>query len=138
MLVHAQLVNEGYRVGSTTVRAYMGEQRRQRQEVYVFLIWRLGEAAQVEFFKVTVEVSGERQKAWLFVLDLMHSERDFVWLYGCTSAATRSRFWTSQCAHLRASRRRGGVLHLRHLKAAVAAHRDDGLDLMLLPQHVSS
>ena len=52
-LVHAQLLREGYQVGSTTVRAYLAEQRRQRQEVYVPLIWRPGEAAQVDFFEVT-------------------------------------------------------------------------------------
>ena len=34
-LVHKQLLEEGYRVGSTTVRAYLAEQRRARQEVYL-------------------------------------------------------------------------------------------------------
>ena len=80
-LVHAQLLREGYQVGSTTVRAYLAEQRRQRQEVYVPLVWRPAEAAQVDFFEVTVEVGGERQKAWLFVLHLMYSGRDSAWLY---------------------------------------------------------
>ena len=80
-LMHAPLVREGFQVGSTTVRAYLAEQRRQRQEVNVPLIWRLGDAAQVDFFEVTVEVAGERQKAWLFVLHLMYSRRDFAWLY---------------------------------------------------------
>ena len=67
-LVHEQLRREGYQVGSTTVRAYLAEQRRARQEVYVPLVWRAGDAAQVDFFEVTVEVAGERQPAWLFVL----------------------------------------------------------------------
>ena len=62
-LVHEQLLREGYQVGSTTVRAYLAEQRRARQEVYVPLVWRAGEAAQVDFFEVTVEVAGERQLA---------------------------------------------------------------------------
>ena len=44
-LVHGQLLREGYRVGSTTVRAYLAEKRRQRQEVYLPLVWRPGEAA---------------------------------------------------------------------------------------------
>ena len=80
-LVHGQLLREGYRVGSTTVRGYLAQKRRQRQEVYLPLIWRPGEAAQVDFFDVTVEVAGERQKAWLFVVHLMYSGRDFAWVY---------------------------------------------------------
>ena len=62
-LVHRQLRAEGYEVGSTTVRSYLAEPRRQRQEVYVPLSWRPGDAAQVDFFEVTVEVAGERLKA---------------------------------------------------------------------------
>ena len=41
-LVHQRLRAEGYQVGSTTVRAYLAEQRRARQEVYVPLVWRPG------------------------------------------------------------------------------------------------
>ena len=80
-LVHQQLLREGHQVGSTTVRAYLAEQRRARQEVYLPLVWRAGDGAQVDFFEVTVEVAGERLKAWLFVLRLMYSGRDFGWLY---------------------------------------------------------
>ena len=35
----------------------------------------------MDFFEVTVDVGGERRKAWKFVLRLMYSGRDFVWLY---------------------------------------------------------
>ena len=79
--MHRQLVEEGYQVGSTTVRAYLAEKRRQLQEVYVPLVWCPGEAAQVDFFEVTVEIAGQRQKAWLFVMRLMYSGRDFAWIY---------------------------------------------------------
>ena len=41
-LVHQQLLREGHQVGSTTVRAYLAEQRRARQEVYLPLVWRAG------------------------------------------------------------------------------------------------
>ena len=88
-LVHQRLLAEGYLVGSTTVRAYLAEQRRGRQEVFVPLVWRAGDAAQVDFFEVTVDLAGERCKAWLFVLHLMHSGRDFAWLYERSNAATR-------------------------------------------------
>ena len=57
------------------------EWRRERAEVYVPLVHRPGESAQVDFFEVTAEISGERCKAWLFLMRLMHSGRDCVWLY---------------------------------------------------------
>jgi transposase len=51
--VHRELIEEGYRVGITTVREYLREKKRQRAEVYVPLLW----------------------------LHLMYSGKDFVWLY---------------------------------------------------------
>jgi len=54
-------------VGPTLVRQYLREVRRQRQEVYIPLIHRAGEQAQVDFFEVTVEVGGQRLKAWEFL-----------------------------------------------------------------------
>ena len=79
--LHRQLREEGYRVGETLVRAYLREWRRRRAEVYVPLVHRPGEEAQVDFFEVTVEVGGERRKAWKFLMRLMYSGRDFVRLY---------------------------------------------------------
>ena len=115
-LVHTQLLREGYRVGGTTVRAYLAERRRQRQEVYLPLVWRPGEAAQVDFFDVTVEVGGERRKAWLFVVHLMYSGRDFAWLYErCNQIAFLD-------GHVRAFEHLGGVVArciYDNLKAAV-------------------
>ena len=115
-LVHQRLRAEGYRVGSTTVRAYLAEQRRVRQEVYVPLPWRPGEAAQVDFFEVTVEVAGQRRLAWMFVLHLMYSGRDFAWLYErCNQVAFLD-------GHVRAFGHLGGVVRrciYDNLKAAV-------------------
>ena len=109
-LVHRQLREEGYEVGSTTVRCYLAERRRKRQEVYVPLIWRPGDAAQVDFFEVTVEVAGERQKAWLFVVHLMYSGRDFAWLYErCNQIAFLD-------GHVRAFKHFGGVVGALHLR----------------------
>ena len=45
------------------------------------LTYRPGELAEVDFFEVQVDVAGRRQKAWLFVLRLMYSGRDFAWIY---------------------------------------------------------
>ena len=78
--LHRQLVEEGFRVGITTVKDYVREWKRQRAEVFIPLVHRPGEA-QVDFFDVTVEVGRERRRAWKFVLRLMFSGRDFVWLY---------------------------------------------------------
>ena len=75
------LREEGHEVGLTLVLEYLREWRRQRAEVYVPLVHRPGESAQVDFFEVTVELSGERGRAWLFLMRLMHSGRDFVRLY---------------------------------------------------------
>ena len=78
--LHRQLVEEGFQVGVTTVRAYLRERRRRAAEVFVPLVHRPGEA-QVDFFEVTVDVGGERRKVWKFLLRLMYSGGDFVWLY---------------------------------------------------------
>lgn len=79
--IHRELVEEGYRVGITTVREYLREQCRQAAEVYIPLIHRPGDEAQVDFFQVTVAEGGCSLKVWKFVMRLMYSGRDFVWLY---------------------------------------------------------
>ncbi len=79
--IHRQLIEEGYDVGITTVREYLREKRRQKQEVYIPLVYFPGECAQVDFFEVTVEEAGELRKAWKFLMRLMYSGKDFVWLY---------------------------------------------------------
>ena len=76
-----QLREEGYEVGSTTVREYLAEKRRQTAEVFIPLVHRPGDEAQVDFFEVTVEEQGVRRKVWKLVMRLMHGGWDFVWLY---------------------------------------------------------
>lgn len=79
--IHRQLREEGYEVGTTTVRTYLREKRRQAAEVYIPLVYHPGDVAQVDFFEVTVDEEGTRRKAWKFLMRLMYSGRDFVWLY---------------------------------------------------------
>jgi len=79
--IHQQLIEEGYKVGGSTVREYLREKRRQTAEVYIPLVHRAGDEAQVDFFQVTVDEDGMRRKPWKFVMRLMYSGRDFVWLY---------------------------------------------------------
>ena len=79
--VHRQLVEEGYAVSVTTVRSYLREKRRQASEVFIPLVHRAGDSAQVDFFEVTVIESGQMRKAWKLLIRLMYSGRDFVHLY---------------------------------------------------------
>mgnify|MGYP005854156569 CR=1 FL=1 len=103
--IHRQLREEGYEVGSTTVRAYLREKRRQAAEVYIPLVYRPGDVAQVDFFEVTVEEDGTIRKVWKFLMRLMYSGRDFVWLYDrCDQLAFLD-------GHVRAFAYLGGVPH---------------------------
>lgn len=79
--LHELLRTEGYRVGVTAVKAAVAEWRRQRREVFVPLTYRPGDLAEVDFFEVLVDVAGVRRKAWLFLVRLMYSGRDFAWVY---------------------------------------------------------
>lgn len=79
--LHEMLLAEGHRVGVTLVRAAVAEWKRQRREVFVPLTYRPGDLAEVDFFEVLVDVAGQRSKAWLFLMRLMYSGRDFAWIY---------------------------------------------------------
>jgi transposase len=79
--LHALLVEEGHAVGITLVKTAVAEWRRQRREVFIPLTYRPGDLAEVDFFEVLVDVAGVRRKAWLFLLRLMYSGRDFAWIY---------------------------------------------------------
>lgn len=79
--LHRQLVHEEFAVGETTVRTWFREWQRRRKEVFVPLVHRAGDEAQVDFFEVVVDIDGVRCKRWMFVMRLMYSGRDFTWLY---------------------------------------------------------
>lgn len=79
--LHEMLVAEGHHIGETLVKAAVAEWKRRRREVFVPLVYRPGELAEVDFFEVLVDVAGVRRKAHLFVMRLMYSGRDFAWLY---------------------------------------------------------
>lgn len=79
--LHQMLRGEGLVVGVTTVKEAVAEWKRQRREVFVPLVYHPGELGEVDFFEVLVDIGGERRKAWMFVLRLMHSGRDFAWIY---------------------------------------------------------
>ncbi len=79
--LHALLLAEGQRVGVTVVKEAVAEWKRQRHEVFLPLTYRPGDLAEVDFFEVLVDVDGIRRKAWLFLMRLMYSGRDFAWIY---------------------------------------------------------
>ncbi len=45
------------------------------------LVYKPGELAEVDFFEVEVDLDGARITAFLFLMRLMSSSRDFCWLY---------------------------------------------------------
>jgi len=79
--LHTMLVVEGFAVGQTTVKAAVAEWKRKRREVFVPLVYPAGDLAEGDFFEVLIELAGAMVKAWMFVMRLMHSGRDFAWLY---------------------------------------------------------
>jgi transposase len=79
--LHRELIEEGFSVGERTVRQYLAEKRRQAAEVYIPLVHRPGDEAQIDFFEVMVDEGGLRRKVWKFLMRLMYSGRDFVHLY---------------------------------------------------------
>ena len=79
-LLHAELRGQGHDVGLTTVREVLREHKRAKAESFIPLIYRPGEVAQVDFFEVYVDINGERRKAFMFLMRLMYSGRDFAWL----------------------------------------------------------
>jgi transposase len=79
--LHELLIAEGHRVGVTLVKEAVAEWKRQRREVFVPLTYRPGDLAEVDFFEVLVDLGGVRRKAWLFLMRLMYSGRDFAWIY---------------------------------------------------------
>lgn len=79
--LHGLLHAEGHQVGVTLVKQAVAEWRRQRREVMIPLTYRAGDLAEVDFFEVLIDLDGQRRKAWLFVMRLMYSGRDFGWIY---------------------------------------------------------
>lgn len=79
--MHRQLIEEGLQVGERSVRKFLAERRRKAAEVYIPLVHRPGDEAQVDFFEVRVDEGGQRRKVWKFLMRSMYSGRDFVHLY---------------------------------------------------------
>ena len=97
------LREEGLDASERTVQRILKEWRRQHAEVAIPLQYAPGDLAQVDFFQVEIIVAGERLRAFLFLMRLMHSGCDFAWLY---------RWQDTACfldGHVRAFARFGGL-----------------------------
>lgn len=70
-----------FKVGLTLVREVFAEIRREKAEVFIPLIHRAGEEAQIDFFEAQVNIGGQRRKVWMFLMTLMFSGYSFAWLY---------------------------------------------------------
>src|SRR5260370_19943247 len=108
---------EGFTIGVTMVKEAVAEWKRKRREVFVPLVYPAGDLAEVDFFEVLVELAGAMVKVWMFVMRLMHSGRDFAWLY------TRQDQTSFLDGHVRAFAHFGFVpqrIAYDNLKAAVA------------------
>jgi transposase len=103
--LHRQLREEGIQVGKTTVYEILRQKRILRAEVFIPLFYQPADCAQVDFFEVTVEIDSIQRKAWKFLMRLMYSGYDFVFLYwACDQLSFLD-------AHLRAFNFFGGVPH---------------------------
>jgi hypothetical protein len=101
--LHRPLLTEGYLVSDRSVRQYVRQKKLQAAEVFVPLSYRPGELAEVDFFAVVVDERGQQRHAWKFLMHLMYSGYDFVWLYDrCDQLAFLD-------AHVRAFAYFGGV-----------------------------
>ena len=78
---HELLKERSVDVGYTTVKELMAERRRAAAEVFIPLEYPAGDLAEVDFFEVEVDVDQVRTTAWLFLMRLMASSRDFCWVY---------------------------------------------------------
>lgn len=115
--LHQMLLAEGHTVGVTLVKETVAEWRRRRREVFVPLVYHPGDLAEVDFFEVLVDVEGTRRKAWMLVVRLMHSGRDYARIY------SRQDQVCFLDGHVRAFAHFGAVpqrLAYDNLKAAVA------------------
>lgn len=78
---HELIREKGVDVGYTLIKQLVRADRRAAKEVYVPLTYKPGDLGEVDFFEVEVDVDGVRTTAWLFVMRMMFSSRDFTWVY---------------------------------------------------------
>lgn len=76
-----RLLEEGFRCGESTIRRYVGAQKRAMKEVFIPLEFGPGEDAQVDWGYCIAEVNGARVQVAYFVAVLSWSRAPFIRLY---------------------------------------------------------
>ena len=78
--IYEELVQAGYQGGESTVRAYIGQQRRERRrpQVYLPLEFDPGSDAQADWGVAEAEIAGVRVTVQLFCMRLCYSRRTFL------------------------------------------------------------
>ncbi|MDY0063391.1 MAG: IS21 family transposase [Myxococcota bacterium] len=79
--IQEALLSEGLSASERTIRRCMAEWKRSHAEVFVPLVYRPGELAEVDFFEVVVGPPEARRKAHLFLMREMYGPQDFACLY---------------------------------------------------------
>ncbi len=78
--IHKQIEKEGYQGSGSTLRAYIGRQRRSKRKPAVFMPLEFdpGTDAQVDWGQAQVIMKEEKVKVQLFLMRLSYSRRQFV------------------------------------------------------------
>jgi len=78
--IYEEMVEAGYRGGESTVRAYIGQRRRERKrpQVYLPLEFDPGSDAQMDWGVAEAEIAGVRVTAQLFCMRLCYSRKLFL------------------------------------------------------------
>jgi len=79
--LHDMLREENIACSYPVVRRIVWEWKRSRREVFIPLLYEAGDLAEVDFFEVFVDLDGKRIKAYMFVMRLMFSSRDFAIIF---------------------------------------------------------
>lgn len=116
--IYEVIRDEGFGGGESTVRGYVGQQRRLRQkpEVFIPLEFDPGMDAQVDWGEAQAVIGGERVTVQLFVMRLCYSRKVFVMAF---PAQNQESFFAG---HVAAFHHFGGVPHriaYDNLRAAV-------------------
>jgi transposase len=78
--IHAVIVGDGFQGSASTVRGYIGQQRREQKQphVYIPLEFDPGSDAQVDWGEAVAEIAGDRVIVQVFFMRLCYSRRLFM------------------------------------------------------------
>ena len=88
----------------TTVQSAWAEVRRRQMEVFIPLVHRPGDEAQVDFFEVVACVKGVDRKAWMLLIRLVYSGSVSYTHLDVYKRQMRAARWRSCCCPASGSR----------------------------------